>query len=921
MVMHILAAALLVLFTCSPVFAGPASPDPIDILQPDGSSIRARIQGDEFQGWTESEDTGHTILQNKASGFWEYAEQAKDGTLRPNGMRVLPRGLNAPSALPKGLRPPRNKDNERRMKYMLQDIYQQRLQSSQSDSSLSSTSESSEETENAPGDWTPVAVSGPKKALIILISFADRAMLTSPSGWYTSVFDESAKSVAKFYKENSFGKISVSPASHTQPGNPAGVISVTVADNHPNYGKNYNYATETLILNHALSQAAPYINFASYDTNGNGTLEQSELTIYFIYAGYEASGSSLQPNVWAHAWGGSIIAGSKTVTKWAQNGELNNASVQHPMGVIAHELGHALCGLPDLYDISGQNQGLGNFSIMAGGSWGRDSSEPYGGTTPTTLDAWAREFLGWSAPVVPVSAGPLSLGYSLTSSSAVYKLVVPSTSSTEYFLVENRQPTSWDLGLRGTFGGGWLGGLLIMHIDNTSGSLGSNDINSYSANLTTPGHQGVVPVQASTASCNMLSVGSSCRGNVTTLFYSGNSSTWTPSSIPNSNYYSGAATGFYMTAVSAASSIMTAEFSYGPPTIPGAPNMGLATRGNGQASVSFSAPVSDGGSAITSYTVTSSPGGKTATGASSPLMVTGLTNGTAYTFTATATNANGTGPVSGASNSVTPATIPGAPANVTAARGNGQAFVSFSAPAFDGGIGITNYTVTSSPGGYIGMGGSSPVTVGGLTNGTAYTFTVTATNSVGTSPPSTASNSVTPATVPGAPSISAVTVGSGRATVGFFAPVSDGGSIVTGYKVTANSGQFASSTMSPITVTGLTDGVAYTFTVAATNSVGEGSASPASGSAIPGVVHNSGFDSKGYVTLQDAYNADTHTAEIQIVAGASVGSFVKYESDTVAIKGGFDAAFSASIGSPAILDSVVLKDGTTRFYNVIVRSP
>src|SRR5690606_675094 len=75
------------------------------------------------------------------------------------------------------------------------------------------------------------------------------------------------------------------------------------------------------------------------------------------------------------------------------------------------------------------------------------------------------------------------------------------------------------------------------------------------------------------------------------------------------------------------------------PTAPDAPTIGTATAGDGQVSVSFTAPADDGGSAITGYTVTSSPGGVTATGASSPITVTGLTNGTAYTFSVTATNA------------------------------------------------------------------------------------------------------------------------------------------------------------------------------------------------------------------------------------------------------------------------------------------
>lgn len=89
-------------------------------------------------------------------------------------------------------------------------------------------------------------------------------------------------------------------------------------------------------------------------------------------------------------------------------------------------------------------------------------------------------------------------------------------------------------------------------------------------------------------------------------------------------------------------------------TSPGAPNIGTATAGDASASVAFTAPASDGGSAITGYTVTSSPGGLTGTGTASPITVNGLTNGTAYTFTVTATNAVGTGPASAASNSVTP---------------------------------------------------------------------------------------------------------------------------------------------------------------------------------------------------------------------------------------------------------------------------
>ena len=94
---------------------------------------------------------------------------------------------------------------------------------------------------------------------------------------------------------------------------------------------------------------------------------------------------------------------------------------------------------------------------------------------------------------------------------------------------------------------------------------------------------------------------------------------------------------------------------------PAAPTAVSATAGNTQATVSFTAPGSNGGAAISSYTATASPGGAFATGAASPLTVTGLTNGTVYTFTVTATNTAGTGAASSPSSSVTPI----APATVT----------------------------------------------------------------------------------------------------------------------------------------------------------------------------------------------------------------------------------------------------------------
>ncbi|MBN5050407.1 autotransporter domain-containing protein [Stenotrophomonas maltophilia] len=263
------------------------------------------------------------------------------------------------------------------------------------------------------------------------------------------------------------------------------------------------------------------------------------------------------------------------------------------------------------------------------------------------------------------------------------------------------------------------------------------------------------------------------------------------------------------------------------PTAPDAPTIGTATAANAQATISFTAPVNTGGSAITGYTVTSSPGNKIGTGTASPILVTGLTNGTAYTFTVTATNAIGTSVASAATAPVTPKS----PQTITFTNPGTQNFGT--APALSATSSSTlpvTFSSSTSPVCTITSGG----TLTFLTSGSCTIDADQAGDGTHDSATTVSQTFTVAAVTPGAPTIGTATAGNGQSSVTFTAPASTGGSSITGYMVTSNPGGLTGSgSSSPITVNGLTNGIAYTFTVTATNSAGTGSASAASNAITP----------------------------------------------------------------------------------------
>ena len=283
---------------------------------------------------------------------------------------------------------------------------------------------------------------------------------------------------------------------------------------------------------------------------------------------------------------------------------------------------------------------------------------------------------------------------------------------------------------------------------------------------------------------------------------------------------------------------------------PDAPTAPSATGSDRAATLSWTAPADHGGTSITGYTVTATDtttnsvaGTQTVDGYATSGTVSGLVNGRPYVLSVVATNAQGDSPSASAA-PVAPWAAPGAPTSVRASSGNASVVASW-APAAANGAPVTSYTLTAlnpATGTVLGTstvpGSATSGTVGGLTNGKSYAVTVTADNGA-TGPASARSNTVTAMTVPSMPTSSAGGGVQGDAPVSITAfwtlPAANGGSPVTGYRITLNqySGTtVVSSTVIPVTdpslrklqLTGLVLKGQYRVAVQAVNAAGAGPA-------------------------------------------------------------------------------------------------
>jgi len=278
-------------------------------------------------------------------------------------------------------------------------------------------------------------------------------------------------------------------------------------------------------------------------------------------------------------------------------------------------------------------------------------------------------------------------------------------------------------------------------------------------------------------------------------------------------------------------------YSGTPRTTPSAPIAIAVSQGSASAIVSWSAPFSTGGSAITGYTATAysaSTGGTVSgtacTTATLTCSITGLTNGTTYYVSVAATNAAGSGPASSPRISVIPAALPGAPTITTITAADSRLSVAFTAGTNDAYAPITGYqySVNNGSSWTNASGTTSPIVISALTNGTTYPVKIRAVSAIGNGPDSNAI-SATPFTVPSPITNTSISyVSSSRSVTITWAAPNNNGSAITNYYVQIFNAAVGGSPIDNCTTSGalscsigsLTNGVQYFITIQSRNAAG-----------------------------------------------------------------------------------------------------
>ncbi|KEO83441.1 M6 family metalloprotease domain-containing protein [Tumebacillus flagellatus] len=316
------------------------------------------------------------------------------------------------------------------------------------------------------------------------------------------------RTLHNYYNQISYGKLNVTtqdspenvnwvtaPHPYSYYFGNTGSLPTSPNDYNANGFGDYPHNVQGLVED-VLKAADAQIDFSKYAVNGEVP------GVFIIHEGTGGEWSADPQQFWSHKWdldevtsdggqtyvqkNGIILDGVK-VSKYSMEPELGGnlsgfdgessydpSLVSGPfapaVGVYAHEFGHIL-GLPDLYDYGYDSEGVGAWSVMAGGSWARYPNYlQYNGNTPVQLDAWNRYFAGLADAVEINNQNSLTIP-SASNTNKVYKYTVNGTHGTEYFLLENRQLQGYDLGLS-RYGGVKTGqlnknmhGLVVYHVD------------------------------------------------------------------------------------------------------------------------------------------------------------------------------------------------------------------------------------------------------------------------------------------------------------------------------------------------------------------------------------------------------------------------------------------------------------------------
>ncbi len=254
-------------------------------------------------------------------------------------------------------------------------------------------------------------------------------------------------SMTEYYLENSYGKLYIKGKSSTWLRMPQ-PYSYYVGDDN-------GVSKSRELARHAVEEAFArgVVNFSDYDLNNDGELDG--LIIVHAGPGEEADSESAYEAIWSHRWvmDSAVTYDGVRMFDYITVPEESNGTVS-PIGVVCHEFGHLL-GLIDLYDTSPVEQpssGLGNWSLMASGSYNGHSK------IPSHLDAWSKIKAGFVVPIEITNNLYQQEIPRVEELPIIFKLANNSITSTEYWLVENRQKEKFDWAIPGE-------GLCIYHID------------------------------------------------------------------------------------------------------------------------------------------------------------------------------------------------------------------------------------------------------------------------------------------------------------------------------------------------------------------------------------------------------------------------------------------------------------------------